>query len=154
MATFTIFVTRFPHQAQGVVDISLVVEDSHQRSGDSGRVLVLHHVPAVHDAARSLGQHRRSPLEQGAVVDPSAATDENRNIAGDLDHLVIVLNIVGRVGLDHIGPQLPGLADQCHDLVGVPIDHVSASRDGIVLHHQRFDHQRYRRTWWPRPAGP
>ena len=60
-----------------------------------------------------------------AIVHAPTTADEDGDIPGDLDHLVVVLDGVRRVGLDQVGTQLGGLADQGHDLGGRAVDQVS-----------------------------
>ena len=47
--------------------------------------------------------------------------------AGRLDDAPVVVEVVGRVGLDDVRAQLDGLADERHDRVRVAVDAVAVS---------------------------
>ena len=59
------------------------------------------------------------------VRDPAAAAHEHRRPAAGLHDAVVVLERVGRVGLDDVGAELRRLADDPDDLVGVAVDRVA-----------------------------
>src|SRR5206468_9533937 len=50
--------------------------------------------------------------------------------------------VISRVGLDDVGAQLHGLADQGQDFVGISVDHVAAGFL-IRLKNERLDHERH-----------
>ena len=117
------------------------VDDRHQRLGHRRRVVVLDDVAAVDDAGRALGHHRLRPAQDRLVGRSTTAAHEHRDVTGDLDHAAIVVEIVRRVGLDHVGSELDRLPDERHDLLNVAVDAVGAPL--ARLHHERLDHQRH-----------
>jgi hypothetical protein len=124
---------------EGFVDAGALVEHGHEGAGDAGGAVVLDDIAAVDDAVDALVEEIGGALEDGAVVDLAAATDEDGDAAGDLNDLVVEGGVIGGVGLDDIGAELDGLADEVGDLGDVAIDHV-ATGDGIGLEHQGLDH--------------
>src|SRR3546814_3894359 len=97
---------------------------------------MLDDVAAVDDAAGALGQHGLRALEEGAVIDPSAAAHANGGVAGSLDDEMVVVDVVGGIGLDQDCTELAGLTDEGDDLARVTVDRVAALA-GVLLHDER-----------------
>ena len=51
----------------------------------------------------------------------AAATDEHGPWGGGLEHARLVGDVVGEVGLDHVGAELNRLADERHDLLRIAV---------------------------------
>ena len=105
-----------------------------------GRVVVLDDVAAVDDARRALLEHGVGALEDLLVGDAAAAAQQQRD-AGDLDDAVVLADVVGRVGLDHVGAELGRLADDAQDALEVAAPPITPAPAG--LERERLDHQRH-----------
>ena len=100
---------------------------------------MLDDVAPVDDPARALREDDARALEDLLVGDAAAAPDEDGD-AGRGDDAVIGAQVIGGVGLDHVGAELGRLADEGDDAVGVAVDAVAAGARG---HHERLDHERH-----------
>ena len=78
-------------------------------------------------------------LEDLLVGHAAAAANEQRH-PRDGDHAVVVGEVVGRVGLDDVGAELDGLADDPADAVDVAAAGVAARPR---VERERLDHQRH-----------
>ena len=66
---------------------------------------------------------RSSTSSSGSAA---AAADEHRARRRRLEHARVVGEVVGEVGLDHVGAELDRLADERHDLLRVAVGAVAA----------------------------
>ena len=96
-----------------------------QRADHGGGVGVLDDVAPVDDPARALREDDARALEDLLVGDAAAAADEDGD-AGRGDDAVVGAQVVGGVGLDDVGAELGGLADEGDDALGVAVDAVAA----------------------------
>ena len=87
------------------------VDDAPQRAHHGGRVGVLDDVAPVDDPARALLQDGARAGEDLLVGHAAAAADEDRDAPGG-DDAVVGGQVVGGVGLDDVGAELGGLADE------------------------------------------
>src|SRR5688572_11995801 len=118
------------------------VHDGHQGTCHASRILVLNNVAPIDDARRPLLHDFEGSAQDFLLRGLSASPHKDRNPSGYLDHLVVLGNIVARVGLDHIGAEFYRLANQGQDLFQIPVNHVPSLRL-IGLHDERLDHQRH-----------
>src|SRR3546814_20619021 len=102
---------------------------------------MLDDVAAVDDAAGALGQHGLRALEEGAVIDPSAAAHENGGGGGSLDVEMVVVDVVGGIGLDEVCTELAGLTDAGDDAARVAVESVAAL-DGGCRYRERSGQDR------------
>ena len=100
-----------------------------QRADHGGGLGVLDDVAPVDDPARALREDDARALEDLLVRHAAAAADEDRD-AGRGDDAVVGAEVVGGVGLDDVGAELGGLADEGDDALGVAVDAVAAAWPG------------------------
>lgn len=89
-----------------------IVNDAHKGFCHTRGVLVLDYVSAVDDAACALDHEVRSTTQDYFVGDTTSASNENWDAAGNADYLVVLGDIIARIGFDDIGPKLYGLTDE------------------------------------------
>ena len=100
---------------------------------------MLDDVAAVDDPGGALLEHGVGALEDLAVAHAPAAADEQRD-AGDGHDALVLGDVVAGIGLDDVGAELDGLADDADDAIDVSA-RVIARR--ALLEGERLDHQRH-----------
>ena len=97
------------------------VHDRHERVRHPDRVGVLDDVAAVNDPGGAVLEDGLRAAEDLLVGRAPASADEHRHAACRFDGAAVLVEIVGRVGLDHVRPQLDGLTDEGDDRVRIPL---------------------------------
>ena len=118
------------------------MDDGHEGAGDRGGFGVLDDVATIDDAGGALGDERGGAGEDFGFGGFAAAAHEDGNAAGGLDDFVVDRDVVGGVGLDDVGAEFDGLADERDDFGRVAVDHVAAGF-GVGLEDEGLDHERH-----------
>jgi hypothetical protein len=119
-----------------------VVDDGHEGAGHAGWVGVLNDVATVNDAGGALLDEFFGAFEDFLVGRFATAAHEDGDAAGDLDDFVVNGNVVGGIGLDDVGAEFNGLADERENFFEVAIDHVAAGFL-VGLKDEWLNHERH-----------
>ena len=103
---------------------------------------MLDDVAAVNDARRALLDQPLRAREDFRVRRLAAPAHQHGNAAGDFDHAMVNADIIRRIGLDDVRPELDRLADEREDFFQIAVHHVPA-RFLVGLEDQGFDHERH-----------
>ena len=120
------------------------MDDGHQRRNNGLGIVVLVNIAPVNHAVCTFGHQSRRFRQYIAQVLTPPAPHQHR-APRRLDHLVKVLRVTGRIGLDDIGSHFRGKTNQRNDFFGIAIHLITAAHI-IRQHDQRFDHQRHPET--------
>src|SRR5207302_6310478 len=111
------------------------MDQGHERLRHLGRVLILNHIPPIHNSCCPLAHKLVGACHNLLVGSLAATAHEHRSTRCYLNHLMILGHIIAWISLDHIRTKFNCLAYQWKDFVEITINHV-ASTFGVCLHHQ------------------
>ena len=127
-------------QPESLGGADALVHDRHERLRHRRGPLVLDDVASVDDPGGAVPEHGLRAAQDLLVGSPPAAPHEEWYGTGGLGHPPVLVELVRRVGLDHVRAELGGLAHEGHDRVRVPV-HAIAGLAGF--HRERLDHERH-----------
>ena len=110
------------------------MNNAHQRTRHRGRLFMLDYVSSIHNPLSTLLHQLDRTSDNFFVGSLPSATDQDRDVPGDLDYFMILCYVRTRIGFDNVGAKFDRLSNQRKNQLQIAINHVSTCFS-VILHY-------------------